>query len=112
VAKVVGVSEEDVLRSGLAVLEGMRRGVAPSAGDEELLLRVERRLGEAAAASPGKFLTAYVALREVMEVRAADFVVAERGIVALLPVAQASPGVRRGWADGGLEALYFGFISK
>jgi hypothetical protein len=112
VAKVVGVSEEDVLRSGLAVLEGMRQGMALSAGDRGLLLQVERRLGDAAAASPGKFLTGYVALRKIMEVGAGDFVVAERGIVALLPVAQASPRVRRGWADGGLEALYFGFISK
>jgi hypothetical protein len=112
VAKAVGVSEEDILRSGLAVLEGMRQGMALSAGDQGLLLQVERRLGGAAAASPGKFLAGYVALKKIMEVRAGDFVTAERGIVALLPVAQASPRVRRGWADGGLEALYFGFISK
>ena len=112
VATVVGVSEEDVLRSGLAVLEGMRQGVAESTGDEGLLLRVERRLGEAAAASPGKFLTGYVALKKIMDVGAGDFVAAERGIVALLPVAGPSPRVRRGRADGGLEELYFGFISK
>ena len=112
VAKAVGVPEEDVLRSGLAVLEGMRQGMAPSAGDQRLLLRVERRLGDAAAASPGKFLTGYVALKRIMDAGAGDFVEAERGMVALLPVAQASPGVRRSWADGGLEALYFGYISK
>jgi hypothetical protein len=112
VVKVVGVSEEDILRSSLAVLEGMRRGMALSVGDGGLLLQVERRLGDAAAASPGKFLTGYVALKKIMDAGAGDFVVAERGIVALLPMAQPSPRVRRGVADGGLEALYFGFISK
>ncbi len=112
VAKAVGVSEEDVLRSGLAVLEGMRQGMPLSAGDQGLLLQVERRLGDAAATSPGKYLTSYAALKKIMDVRTGDFMTAERGIVGLLPVAQPSPRVRRGRADGGLEALYFGYISK
>jgi hypothetical protein len=122
VVKVVGVSEEDVLRSSLAVLEGMRQGMAPSVGDRGLLWQVERRLGDAAAANPGEFLTGYVALRKLDgspsqrggagPAGSWDFVVAERGIVALLPIAQPSPRVRRGGADGGLEALYFGFIGK
>jgi hypothetical protein len=112
VVKAAGVSEEDVLRSGLAVLEGMRKGMVLLAGDRELLLQVERRLGDAAAASPGKFLTGFVALRKLVDVGTGDFVTAERSIVELLPVAQPSPRVRRGRADGGLEALYFGYIKK
>jgi hypothetical protein len=133
VAKAVGISEEDILRSGLAVLEGMRQGMALGAGGRELLQQVERRLGVEASAKPGKFLAGFVALRKIVEaeagqarlrsggegghgsggaVTAGDLVAAERGIVALLPVAQASPGLRRDGADGGLEQIYFGFIDK
>jgi len=115
VAKAVGVSEEDVLRSGLAVLEGMRQGMAMGAGGRELLRQVERRLGLEASAKPGKFLAGFVALRKVIEggnATAGDLVAVEQGIVALLPVAQASPGPQRGEADGGLEQIYFGFINK
>jgi hypothetical protein len=112
VMKAAGVSEEDVLRSGLAVLEGMRKGMVLLAGDRELLLQVERRMGDAAAASPGKFLAGFVALRKLVDVGTGDFVTAERSIVGLLQVAQPSPRVRRGRADGGLEALYFGYIKK
>ena len=117
-AKAAGVPEEDVLRSGLAVLEGMRQGMAMGAGGRELLRQVERRLGVEASARPGKFLAGFVALRKVIEAdagrpaTAGDLVAAEQGIVALLPVAQASPGLRRGGADGGLEQIYFGFINK
>jgi hypothetical protein len=133
VAKAVGISEEDILRSGLAVLEGMRQGMALGAGGRELLQQVERRLGVEASAKPGKFLAGFVALRKIVEagrvpkseggqrsggeegggsVGAGDLVTAEQGIVALLPVAQASPGLRKGRVDGGLEQIYFGFIDK
>jgi hypothetical protein len=76
------------------------------------LWQVQRRLGDAAAARPGKFLAGFVALRKLVDVGDGDFVTAERGIVGLLPVAQPVPRVRRGRADGGLEALYFGYIRK
>jgi hypothetical protein len=115
VAKAAGVSEEDVLRSGLAVLEGMRQGMAMGAGGRELLRQVERRLGLEASAKPGKFLAGFVALRKVIDgegTTVGDLVAAEQGIVALLPVAQASPGLQRVEADGGLEQIYFGFINK
>ena len=118
VAKAAGVPEEDVLRSGLAVLEGMREGMAMGTGGRELLRQVERRLGVEASAKPGKFLAGFVALRKVIEAddgraaTAGDLVAAEQGIVALLPIARASPGLQRGEADGGLEQIYFGFINK
>ncbi len=110
VTKAVGVSEEDVLRSGLAVLEGIRHGIVLSAGDRVLLMQVERRLGAEAAVRPGKFLPGLVSLRKVVDggrMAAGEVVVAEQGIAALLPVAQASPQVLRRVADGGLEQIYF-----
>jgi hypothetical protein len=110
VKKAVGVSDEDVLRSGLAMLEGMRQGMVLSVGGRALLMQAQRRLGAEAAVRPGKYLPGLVALRRIIDAGTGDFLVAEQGIVALLPVAQASPQVRRGGADGGLEQIYFGFI--
>jgi hypothetical protein len=110
VKQVVGVSEEAVLRSGLAVLDGMRWGMELTEGGRALLMQAQRRLGAEAAVRPGKFLPGLVALRKIVESGTGDFAVAEQGVVALLPAAQASPRVRRGGADGGLEQIYFGFI--
>ncbi|HEY4107365.1 DUF4175 family protein [Puia sp.] len=117
-----GMSKEDILRMGLAVLEGMRVGVRPGEGDRAILGMVERRLASEAAARPGKFLAGYEGMRRLKDILAAetmkgeagpgamDILAAERAIVALLPVAEAWPVAQGAAADGGLERLYFGYI--
>jgi hypothetical protein len=109
------VPEEDVLRMGLAVLEGMRAGLRPGEGDVSVLRMVERRLGREAAAKPGKFLSGYEGMKRLAGGVAAagssaEFLAAERAIGWLLPVAEERLGVRSVAADGGLGRLYFEHI--
>jgi hypothetical protein len=106
------LTEEDVLRMGLAVLEGMRDGVRmedgagrPGMGDLSILRQVERRLANEAAAHPGKFLEGYEGIKKLKDI--ADVVAVEKAIGLLLPVAEELPGRRRDAADGGLSGLYF-----
>ena len=112
------LSAEEVLRFGLAVLEGIRIGVGPGEGDRVLLGQVERRLAMEAAARPGKFLAAYESIRRLGGAAdvlgggtvAADVLVVEKAIGELLPVAEQRPVVPQVAADGGLSRLYFGSI--
>jgi len=102
------VPEEEVLRMGLAVLEGMRVGMSLGEGDRRVLGRVERRLGKEAAAKPGRFLAGYEGMKRLNNED--DMVAAEKAIGLLLPVAEQRPGLRKVAADGGLGRLYFRFI--
>ena len=115
VVKAVGMTEEEVLRAGLALLEGMRAGMPPGDGGQELLQQVERRLGNAASARPGEFLAGYAVMRKIVDstggVLASDLVVAEKAIGELLPEASVVPGVRKVTADGGLSKLYFSYLN-
>jgi len=100
--------EEDVLRMGLAVLEGLRVGVRPGEGDVSVLRMVERRLGKEAAVKPGRFLAGYEGMKHLNGLP--DILAAERAIGWLLPIAEERPGVRSVAADGGLGQLYFGHL--
>lgn len=118
-----GLTEEEVLRMGLAVLEGMRVGLWPGrdaavlgagdravlgTGDRVVLEQVERRLAKEAAARPGKFLVGYEGMKRLS--RWEDITAAERAIVGLLPVAKERPMARPGVVDGGLAKIYFGLL--
>jgi len=107
-ARVDEMPEEEVLRMGLAVLEGMRVGMSLGEGDRRVLEQVERRLGKEAAAKPGRFLAGYEGVKRLNNED--DIVAAEKAIGLLLPVAEQRPGVRTSAADGGLGRLYFRFI--
>ena len=107
-ARVDEMPEEEVLRMGLAVLEGMRVGMSLGEGDRRVLEQVERRLGKEAAAKPGRFLAGYEGVKRLNNED--DIVAAEKAIGLLLPVAEQRPGVRISAADGGLGRLYFRFI--
>ncbi|HVU95152.1 MAG TPA: DUF4175 family protein [Puia sp.] len=100
--------EEEVLRMGLAVLEGMRVGMRLGERDRMVLGRVERRLGKEAAAKPGRFLAGYEGMKRLSNEE--EMVAAEKAIGMLLPVAEQRPGLRNVAADGGLGRLYFHFI--
>jgi hypothetical protein len=107
---VVGgsLTEEEVLRMALAVLESGRVGV----GDSAVLRRAGRKLGAAAAAKPSMYLGAYQELRGILEGRSGDIVAVERAIRELLPEAEAVPGLGSAPADGGLGRLYFEEINR
>jgi hypothetical protein len=107
---VVGgpLTEEEVLRMALAVLECGREG----AGDSAILRRAGRRLGAAAAAKPSTYLGAYQALKSILEGGHGDVEAVERAIRELLPEAEAAPGLEKGPADGGLGKLYFEEIGR
>ncbi len=107
---VVGgsLTEEEVLRMALAVLESGREG----ASDSAILRRAGRRLGAAAAAKPSMYLGAYQALKSILEGGHGDVAAVERAIRELLPEAEAAPGLKKGPADGGLGKLYFEEIDR
>lgn len=100
--------EEDVLRMGLSVLEGMRAGMKLGAGDRVVLERVGRKLAGAAAAKPGKFLAGYEGLKKLGA--EADIFAAEKAVRQLLPEVEARPVAVKMPADGGLGRLYFHFL--
>jgi hypothetical protein len=102
------LTEEEVLRMALAVLESGREG----AGDSAILRRAGRRLGAAAAAKPSMYLGAYQALKSILEGGHGDVVSVQRAIRELLPEAEAAPGLGSAPADGGLGKLYFGEIDR
>ncbi len=117
------LSEGELLRMALAVLESRRTGEGDmgeggqggtlASGDRVVVQEAERKLGAAAAARPAEYLGAYVALKKFVGGEAgADAVVVERAIRLLLPVAEATPAAEKGMADGGLGELYFGDIGK
>ena len=110
------MTEEELLRTGLAVLEAMREGVTPGYAGRQVLQRVEQRLAGEASADPARLLKAYAAMRRVSgEAKGAcgaDIELVQRALARLLPVAEAEPAVRKGVADGGLTRLYFNFLKK
>jgi hypothetical protein len=113
------LSEEELLRMALAVLESRRIGDGRmgmetlTSGDRVVMQAAENNLGAAAAARPAGYLRAYEALKKFIGGEAgADVVAVERAIRRLLPVAQATPAAEKGMADGGLGDLYFGDIGK
>ena len=119
IARVDELPEEDMMRMGLAVLEGIRVGMVPGDGDRIVLGRVERRLEKEAAAKPGRFLSGYEGAKRLVAGivtgdagggAATDIFAVEKAIGLLLPVAEERPGVRSVSADGGLGRLYFQFI--
>lgn len=123
-----GVSETEVLRIVLSVLEAMRSGQAVGEGSRVLLQQAARRLGQEAAARPGEYLAAYRDLRGLVDEGAgagpavggdavkgragagggaADIPGIERAIRELLPGVEAEPAAPGGAADAGLSRLYF-----
>jgi hypothetical protein len=102
------LTEEEVLRMALAVLESGREG----AGDSAILRRAGRKLGAAAAAKPSMYLSAYQSLRGILEGGSGDIVGVERAIRQLLPEVEAAPGLEKAPADGGLGKLYFEEIDR
>lgn len=111
VAKAAELSDADELRMGLAVLEELRSGGVPGIADRMVLSAVERRMGAAAAARPGRFLAGYSELKKIVDGVGGDVVSVEKAIGALLPaVEDARPVVREGAADGGLSKLYFSYL--
>lgn len=108
VGRAVGLSEEEVLRIGLGVLEEMQSGLSPGDGDRVVLQQVTRVLGREASARPGKFLEGYEAMKRLE--KPGDVLAAERAMVALLPAAAAGPVARKDAADGGLGRLYFSYL--
>jgi hypothetical protein len=137
--RVTGLSEEDVLRIGLAVLDGMRAGgtvakrggtgegsrvgegtgigeggevgedPGTGEGDRVILDRVEKRLAGEAAMSPGRFLKGYEAMKRLRTL--ADVIAAEQAVALLLPEPEALPVARGGDADGGWTQLYFKYLN-
>jgi hypothetical protein len=107
-----GLSESDQLRMGLAVLEALRAGVSPGIADLMVLSVVERRLGGAAAARPGKFLAAYSEVKKIADGGRGDLLLIEKAIGELLSSAEARPVVGEGVVDGGLSKLYFSYLHE
>ncbi|MBS1664436.1 MAG: DUF4175 family protein [Bacteroidetes bacterium] len=99
--KEAGLSEEDVLRMVLGILEQR------ISGREGLMEEAMRSLGKAAASRPGEFLDGYRELRKVVEGKDADIRVVQEAIGRLLPVARAVPSGRVSAPDAGLSGLYF-----
>ena len=112
------VSEEELLRMALAVLEGRRAGLEGGpvlgSGDKMVMRRAAQRVGREAVVRPGVFLGAYEVLKAIMENGGGgvDAVTAERAIRRLLPVAESAPAAAKGMADGGLGNLYFQEIGR
>lgn len=102
------LTEEEVMRMALAVLESGRAG----AGDSAILRRAGRKLGAAAAAKPSMYLGAYQALKSILEGGSGDVAAVERAIRELLPEAEAVPGLEKAPADGGLGKLYFEEVDR
>jgi hypothetical protein len=105
-----GLSETDQLRVGLAVLEEMRAGGVPGVADRVFLSSVERRLGSAAAARPGRFLAGYSEMKKIVDAGRGDWLLVEKAIGELLPAAQPRPVGLLAVADGGLSKLYFSYL--
>ena len=105
-----GMTEEQWLRTGLAVLEGMRNGVMPGEGGRVVLQEVQRRVAVEAAADPGRWLDAYAAVRGMRGVE--DIRLVEQAILRLLPAAEAEPAVENGAEDGGLTRQYFNRLKE
>lgn len=102
---------DDALRIALALLEAGDRG----SGALAILQQAERRLAQEAAARPGEYLAGLQAMRRILEggaVKVDDAWSAQRAIRRLLPVAEATVGVSRVPADGGLSRLYYSHIEK
>jgi hypothetical protein len=139
VARDGTMTEEELLRIGLAVLETMRGGVAPGDGGRQALQSVEQRLAGEASADPARWLAAYGAMRRISGktgdgapgargavadgargsdgavadgARVADIVLVQQAILRLLPVAEPEPAAGRGSPDGGLTRLYFNHLKK
>jgi len=130
----VGVpASEEVLRIALAVLEtsgaasgsgGKGQEGGASVGSEQgavgwgsgslaILQQAERRLAQEAAARPGEYLAGLQAMRRILSgIRRDDVLSAQRAIRKLLPVAEATVGVSRAPADGGLSRLYYLHMEK
>ena len=110
VLRLAGLSEADQLRMGLAVLEELRSGGIPGVADRMVLSAVERRLGNAAAARPGRFLAGYSEMKKITGGGSGDVVSIEKAIGELLPSVEALPVAREGVVDGGLSKLYFSYL--
>ena len=110
VLRPAGLSDADQLRMGLAVLEELRSGGIPGVADRMVLSAVERRLGNAAAARPGRFLAGYSEMKKITGGGSGDVVSIEKAIGELLPSVEALPVAREGVADGGLSKLYFSYL--
>jgi len=105
-----GMTEEEWLRAGLAVLEGMRSGVMPGDGGRMVMQEVQRRIAGEAAADPGRWLAAYAAVRRMHG--AEDIRLVEQALVRLLPAAEAEPAPEKGVEDGGLTRQYFNRLKE
>jgi hypothetical protein len=109
---VSGLPEEDVLRMTLSLLDVMRtqRRLIEN-GSGVLMERAATRLGHEATVRPGEFLTAYQAMRRIIDGENAgleeDVHKAQHAILRLLPVTAAKPALRKGAPDEGLSRLYF-----
>jgi hypothetical protein len=110
VLRPAGLSEDDQLRMGLAVLEELRSGGVPGVADRMVLSAVERRLESAAAARPGRFLAGYSELKKIARGGRGDVVLVEKTMGELLPAVEALPVGREGSVDGGLSTLYFSYL--
>jgi len=106
-----GLSEEDVLRIVLGLLEAGPRTMMGE-GSRVLMEQVERRLGKEAASRPGEFLAGYQAMHKIVMGVGSDADVAGRAIQKLLPIAQAMPMARKAAADAGLSQIYFSHLDK
>ncbi len=62
-----GVSDTEVLRMVLSVLDAMRSGQAAGEGSRVLMQQAVRRLGREAAVRPGEYLAAYRGLRGLID---------------------------------------------
>jgi hypothetical protein len=112
-ARETGLTEEEVLRIVLGVLEAGPRTAGQ--GSRVLLRQAEGRLGKEAAVRPGEFLAGYQAMRRVVAGEAggmADVLLAEQTIRKLLPAAQAVPAPAKAAADAGLSQIYFSHLDK
>jgi hypothetical protein len=110
VLRPAGLSDADELRMGLAVLEELRSGGMPGVADRMVLSEVERRLGSAAAARPGRFLAGYSEMKKIRAGWRGNLVLVEKAIGELLPPVDALPVVQEGVVDGGLSKLYFSYL--
>lgn len=103
VTAVGGLTETEVLRIVLGLLEARRAGqLDMSDADRALLQQALRRLSKEAASRPETYLSAYQALRQMT-----DIPVIEWAIRQLLPVTEALPVASQQPADAGLSQLYF-----
>lgn len=101
--KEAGLSEEEVLRMVLGMLELRVTGD----GGRVLMEGAMRSLGKAAASRPGEFLEGYQAMRRMVNGENVDVRVVQQAIGKLLPVAKAVPSAPVSAPDAGLSRLYF-----